>query len=89
MDEQTPGTHRHIEFGSLPQEVRSVLLQFAAEGEIVDIGEQTYRGYKLYEVEVEPTAHQSFRLLVGTNGVILDRTFTGSCRQEPAPGCWG
>jgi hypothetical protein len=89
MNEGNSGTHQRLQFADLPQEVRSALLQFASEGEIVDIEEQTHRGHTFYEVEVEPTAHQSFRLLLGTNGVLLDKVFTGKHRQEPAPGSWG
>jgi hypothetical protein len=83
------GTHQHVEFGGLPHEVRSTLLQYAAEGEIVDIEEQTHRGHTFYEVEVEPTTQQSFRLLLGTDGTLVEKVFTGKHRQEAAPGAWG
>jgi hypothetical protein len=89
MQEQAAATCQHIAFGRLPPEVRSALLHFACEGEVVDIEEQTYRGHTLYEIEIEPTTQQSFRLLLGMNGEVLDKVFTGRHRQEPAPGCWG
>jgi hypothetical protein len=88
MEERTSGTQR-LGFGGLPHEVRSAVLQFAAEGEIVKIEEQTYCGHTLYEVDVEPPTYQSFRLLLASNGAFLQRVFTGKHGQEAAPGCWG
>ena len=72
---------KKVSINQVPAKVKVAILKSVGDGTLVDIGEVTERGKKLYEIEMV-VGNKEYDVLFSSDGKILRKTFEGLKAKE-------